>query len=103
MANVVENSVENPLEFLSTETVAQFKATKQIETIHVKKNPETGSFFFTYGLNRGDVGAISKSFTPEVGMTNPVISLVKDAENAEAEPFYLLHEQGAGLEDVATF
>lgn len=79
------------LEFLDTLTVEQFKAEKRVDKIQVKKNPNTGKLFFTFGAK---TGAVAAKGVP----THPMISHVKGEptlENPTGE-FYLLHEEGQG-------
>lgn len=79
------------LEFLDTLTVEQFKAEKRVNKIQVKKNPNTGKLFFTFGAK---TGAVAAKGVP----THPMISHVKGeptTENPSGE-FYLLHEEGQG-------
>lgn len=79
------------LEFLDTLTVEQFKAEKRVNKIQVKKNPNTGKLFFTFGAK---TGAVAAKGVP----THPMISYVKGnptPENPSGE-FYLLHEEGQG-------
>lgn len=81
----------NNLEFLDTLTVEQFKAEKRVDKIQVKKNPNTGKLFFTFGAK---TGAVAQKGVP----THPMISHVKGdptPENPSGE-FYLLHEEGQG-------
>ena len=73
------------LQFLGTLTVEQFKAEKRVDKIQVKKNPNTGKLFFTFGAK---TGAVAAKGVP----SHPMISLVKGDE----EEFYLLHEEGQG-------
>lgn len=82
----------NTLKFLDTYTIEQFKADHQVPTIKVKKNPNTGKLFFTYG---NKVGAVSSKGIP----SKPVISLVE----GDGEEFYLLHNEGQGAETLAAF
>lgn len=90
---------QNNLQFIDTMTVEQFKAEKRVDKIQVKKNPNNGNLFFTFGAK---VGAVAKRGVP----THPMISHVKGAptpENPTGE-FYLLHEEGTGgAPVVATF
>lgn len=74
------------LEFIDTLTVEQFKAEKRVDKIQVKKNPNTGKLFFTYGAK---TGAVAAKGVP----SHPMISLVKGTDGDE---FYLLHEEGQG-------
>lgn len=74
------------LEFIDTLTVEQFKAEKRVDKIQVKKNPNTGKLFFTFGAK---TGAVAAKGVP----SHPMISLVK---GNDGEQFYLLHEEGQG-------
>ena len=76
---------ERNLEFIDTLTVEQFKSKVMVEKIQVKKNPNNGKLFFTYGAK---VGAVSRKGVP----THPMVSLVRGDEGE----FYLLHEEGNG-------
>lgn len=80
----------NNLQFLDTLTVSQFKAEKRVEKLQVKKNPNTGKLFFTFGAK---TGAVSSKGIPE----HPMVSLV---EGSDGEQFYLLHEEGKGSAPV---
>lgn len=79
------------LEFLDTLTVEQFKAEKHVDKISVKKNPETGKLFFTFGAK---AGAVSAKGIP----AHPMVSYVKGEPTPEnpSGKFYLLHEEGQG-------
>ena len=85
--------MQEGLTFLRTLTVEQFKTKMLVKSIKVKKNPKTGSLFFTYG---GEVGAVSLKGIP----SNPMISEVIGSDGAE---FWLLHEESAGAETLAEF
>ncbi len=86
--------MDNNLEFIDTLTVEQFKAEKHVDKIQVKKNPQTGKLFFTFGAK---TGAVAARGVP----THPMISLV---EGNDGEQFYLLHEESTGGAPViATF
>lgn len=86
--------MDNKLNFIDTLTVEQFKDQQHVKEIQVRKNPNTGKLFFTYGSK---TGAVSTKGIP----THPMISLV---EGNEGEQFYLLHEEGQGGAPVlATF
>lgn len=86
--------MDNNLKFIDTLTVEQFKNQTLVKEIQVRKNPNTGKLFFTYG---GKTGAVSTKGIP----THPMISLV---EGNDGEQFYLLHEEGQGGAPVlATF
>ena len=81
------------LDFLRTLTVEQFKKLMLVNSIKVKKNPKTGSLFFTYG---GEVGAVSLKGIP----TNPMLSEVIGNDGTS---FWMLHEEGNGAETLAEF
>ena len=84
-------------EFLRTLTVEQFKAEVSADTILVKKSQD-GKCFFTAGSLRGPV---SHRGIPEY----PVFSYCK-GEPSERNPtgeFWLLHDEAAGGELIATF
>jgi hypothetical protein len=67
---------------VSSQTPDQFKASKLIDTLPVKKNPSTGKLFLAWS---GGTGAVATSFD----RTKPaLISLVRDLEGVE---FYMLH------------
>lgn len=84
----------NNLQFIDTLTVEQFKAEKRVDKIQVKKNPNTGKLFFTFGAK---TGAVAAKGVP----SHPMISLVQGREGGQ---FYLLHEEGTGgAPVVATF
>lgn len=76
----------NNLQFIDTLTVEQFKAEKQVNKIQVKKNPNTGKLFFTFGAK---TGAVAARGIPE----HPMISLV---QTPEGDQFYLLHNESTG-------
>lgn len=79
------------LEFIDTYTIEQFKAEKRVNKIQVKKNPNTGKLFFTFGAK---TGAVAAKGVP----THPMISQVKGDPTPENPTgiFYLLHEEGQG-------
>lgn len=86
------------LEFIKTLTVEQFKSEVKVDSIAVKRNPQTGKLFIQFG---GETGACSTKGVPE----KPMLSYVK-GEVTERNPdgkFWLLHEEGNGGEVVATF
>ncbi len=78
-------------------TVPQFKARCGSEVLGVKQNPATGKFFLVCGTTTGKVSnKIAEGKKPQ----KPIVSLCKSPE--DAEPFWMLHEQGEGLADVFT-
>lgn len=90
--------MEGRLTFGETLTVEQFKAQMMVSRVDVKKNPKTGTLFFTYGAK---TGAVAKKGIPQ----HPMFSLVcpegdtLDAAHAgerECSTFWLLHEEGQG-------
>lgn len=84
----------NNLTFLDTLTVEQFKEETKVSKLEVKRNPNTGKLFFTYGAK---TGAVSSKGVP----AHPMVSLVRGDDNEE---FWLLHEEGTGgAPTIATF
>ena len=90
--------MEGRLTFGDTLTVEQFKDKMMVSRIDVKKNPKTGTLFFTYGAK---TGAVARKGIPQ----HPMFSLVcpegdtLDAAHAgerECSTFWLLHEEGQG-------
>lgn len=90
--------MEGRLTFGETLTVEQFKDKTMVSRIDVRKNPKTGTLFFTYGSK---TGAVARKGIP----AKPMFSLVcpegdvLDAEHAgerECSTFWLLHEEGQG-------
>ena len=90
--------MEGRLTFGETLTVEQFKEVVKVSRIDVKKNPNTGKLFFTYGAK---TGAVAVKGIPQ----HPMFSLVcpegdtLDAVHAgerECSTFWLLHEEGQG-------
>jgi len=86
-------STTNTLTFVSSQSIAQFKSSKMIDKIDVKKNAETGKLFISFV---GGTGAVSKSYDTS---KSKVISLVRDNDGVE---FYLLHNEGTGAETLET-
>lgn len=89
------------LKFKRTQTIEQFKAEKKISEIRVLRSPKTGKLFLSWvgqdrDLEKGFVGGGTLT-----GLSRPVISLVEDPETKSS--FYLLHNEGEGLETEATF
>lgn len=82
--------MESNLKFLSTMTVAEFKAKQNVEHIEMMKNEYTGKCFFVYGFESGPCS--KKVETGE--LTNPVVSQVCNAETGDM--FYMLHQKGEG-------
>ena len=79
------------LVFNETLTVEQFKEAMKVSRVDVKKNPNTGKLFFTFGAK---TGAVAKKGIPQY----PMFSFVKGdptPENPEGT-FWLLHEEGQG-------
>lgn len=89
------------LDFLRSLTVEQFKSEQQTSKIEVKKNPETGKLFMSWGPSKETTGAVSQKGIP----TKPVVSYVK-GEPTEMNPsgeFWLLHNEGEGAPTLASF
>lgn len=74
------------LTFNETLTVEQFKSQMCVSRIDVRKNPNTGKLFFTYG---SQTGAVSLKGIP----THPMLSNVTGSDGSS---FWLLHEEGQG-------
>lgn len=84
----------NALKFIETQTVTQFCREKGVSRVDVKKNPKkNGALFMTFG---SETGGVSSKGIP----AKPMVSLV---EKPDGSQFYLLHEEGAGAETVASF
>lgn len=71
-------------------SVNDFKRETGTAAIEVKRNPNTGKLFFTYGK---ETGAVSDSFNTE-NTENTVISEVCSEETGDT--FFLLHNLGKG-------
>ena len=78
--------MEKNLIFNDTLTVEQFKAAMNVSHIDVKKNPNTGKLFFTYGAK---TGAVAVKGIPQ----HPMLSNVTGPDGIS---FWLLHEEGQG-------
>ena len=79
------------LVFNETLTVEQFKEAMKVSRVDVKKNPNTGKLFFTFGAK---TGAVASKGIPQ----HPMLYFVKGdptPENPSGE-FWLLHEEGTG-------
>lgn len=88
----------NPLEFLETLTVEQFKARMLVEKIKVKPSKTPGKYFFVAGTL---TGAVASKGIP----THPMLSHVK-GEPTERNPsgeFWMLHEEAEGAPTIAEF
>lgn len=86
--------MEAKLTFNETLTVEQFKSQMMVSRIEVKRNPDTGKLFFTYGSK---TGAVAVKGIP----SNPMLSNVT---TPEGDTFWLLHEESqGGAPTLATF
>lgn len=85
--------MDNNLIFNETRTVEEFKGLMNVSRIDVRKNPETGKLFFTYG---GKTGAVAVNGIPK----HPMLSNVTTPDGAN---FWLLHEEGKGAPVLASF
>ena len=83
--------IMNDLKFLKTYSVAEFKKKYDVETIEIKKNPQTGKNFFVYGF---ETGAVSDKLNSKGKLDVPVISEVCSGETGDT--FYMLHEKSSG-------
>ena len=83
--------MEKNLVFNETLTVEHFKAQMMVPRIDVKKNPKTGSLFFTYGAK---TGMVAVKGIPQ----NPMLSNVSGIDRKTGKPFtcWLLHEEVQG-------
>ena len=84
---------QRTLTFVSSQSIAQFKSEKMIDILPVKKNPTTGKLFLSFAGNTGAVALSYDSSKPKL------ISLVRDADGVE---FYMLHNEGKGVETIET-
>ena len=90
--------MEGKLTFGDTLTVEQFKAQMLVSRVNVKKNPKTGSLFFTYGAK---TGAVAKKGIPVKPMFSAVCPEgdtldIEHAGQKGCTTFWLLHEEGQG-------
>jgi len=85
------------LNFLDTMSVNTFKERMGQQNVELKKNSQTGKYFFSAG---SITGAVSNKFI-ESNFQNPVISEVFSDENGET--FYMMHTKGEGVTCIATF
>ena len=86
------------LTFGDTLTVEQFKNRMKVSRILIKKNPKTGTLFFTYGAK---TGAVAKKGIPQHPMFSAVcpeggILDYAHAGERECSTFWLLHDEGQG-------
>lgn len=90
--------MEDKLTFGDTLTVEQFKTQMMVSRVDVKKNPKTGSLFFTYGAK---IGAVAVKGIPQHPMFSVVCPEGDTLDIAHAgqrgcSTFWLLHEEGQG-------
>lgn len=86
--------MENPIKYLKTLTVEQFKDKVKVSKVDVKRNPQTGKLFMVYGAET----ARCSQKVPE----HPMVSLVRFPDSDHDEWF--LHNEGTGpAVTVATF
>lgn len=83
--------MEKNLNFISTQTVEQFKREQGVDRLDVKQNPRTGKLFFSFGAA---TGAVASAGIPK----RPMVSKVQGtpSEQNPTGVFYLLHEEGNG-------
>lgn len=103
------------LNFISTETVEQFKISEGVSRIDVKQSPVSRKLFFSYGTKTGAVAVKGIPQHPMFSLVNGSLNrepneeerkyigkTVKDAQgNNIPDPrangfFFLLHEEGQG-------
>lgn len=89
-----------PLNFHTTWSVAEFKRKFNVDKINVIRNPKTDLRFFQADNNSDIRGAIGTAWTPS---DDTVISEVSPKEGAEAGVmFYLLHTKRESNNVLAT-
>ena len=90
--------MEGRLTFGETLTVEQFKAQMMVSRVKVKKNPETGKLFFTYGAKTGAVAVKGIPAHPMLSIVCPEGETLDAAHAGErgCSTFWLLHEEGQG-------
>jgi hypothetical protein len=87
--------MESTINFNRTMSVAAFKASRNISTINVVKNPHTEKLFFTCP----DDSDVSGKVSTKLDTTKPLcISDFADTESGEK--FLLLHNQGTSTVNV---
>lgn len=110
------------LNFISTETVEQFKSRTLVDVLRVKQNPSNGKLFFTYGANTGAISSKGLPARPLISLVHSSLTREPSAEEREAigrtvlmpdgrriqDPrangfFYLVHEEGQGAPTIAEF
>lgn len=88
------------LKFLNSWTITNFKNKLGVESIDIKRNPKTNSLFFVWGPGRGEIGAVTSKINGDLSLLKkPIISEVEGEEGT----FYLLHNEGEGVETLASF
>lgn len=90
--------MEGKLTFGETLTVEQFKAQMMVSRVDVKRNPKTGSLFFTYGSKTGAVAAKGIPHHPMFSVVCPEGHQldIEHAGQRECTTFWLLHEESQG-------
>ena len=90
--------MEKNLIFNDTLTVEQFKAQMMVSRVDVKKNPRTGSLFFTYGAKTGAVAVKGIPQHPMFSVVCPEGDTLDIAHAGQrgCSTFWLLHEEGQG-------
>ncbi len=87
--------------FVRTLSIEQFKGEVGIDKIQVRKNPVTGTLFFTGVVGDipqpGSMGAVSSRWPCD----KPVVSYIEDTDsNGEIKYLWLLHQLGEGGAEV---
>lgn len=80
------------LTFMRTLSPSKFKTEKDISTIQIVKNPNTGKLFFTSKDDSSISGPVSGSWKED-----PAFSEVR---GDEGEVFWMLHKRGSGDDNV---
>lgn len=76
------------LNFLQTLTIEQFKAKHNVSRIDVKRNPNSGKLFMTFG---SQTGAVASKGIPAANK-----AVISEVSTPEGECFWMLHEEGNG-------
>ena len=79
-------NTENNLTFVSTSTLAEFKAAKSVSSLDIVKNPKTEKIFFSCSSTSGAVSSKWTSKEPSM------ISVVKGEDSVE---FFMLHNKAS--------
>ena len=93
--------MESTFNALETLTIEQFKAKMNVDKIEVKRNPNTGKIFFSYGSKTGAV--TTQCSLEELAKGAFISRMPADPANGRNKEVWLLHKEGKGAEVLATF